>query len=257
MTGRGATPLKEMKYLPCSCPVCKGRSVEDLKDMGREERTLLLARHNLHSLRTEVELCKEAISEGRLWDLVEERAVAHPRLFQAFREFAKLSRLLEPGTAAMKNRGLFVRSELDEARPELRIANDYLSGVRSRRSKRAVLLATDDSLPLAKLSLRNRKPPQADYDIYGLHPQLGPYPAELEFVYPLTQTVAATPGKEGRGLREGVKTLGRLGYSRILTASADGTGKVRFGKARSRRRKAASSPSPLSASSRPQAPRRP
>ena len=252
MTERGATSLKEMKYLPCSCPVCRGRGVKDLLDVEAGERTSLLATHNLHVLRKEVELCKEAIAEGRLWDLVEERATAHPKLHEAFRTLASLSKMLEPGTPALKNRGLFVRDALDAARPELAIARDRLMGALKRSSRTAVLLVGGETVPVGRLRPMGHGSRLRESDVYRLHPRLGPYPLELDFVYPFTQTVD-TAGSAGELTREGVRRLRELGYSRVVVASADG----RAGKARSRRRREAASPSPRTASSRPRAPRRP
>ena len=80
MTERGTLILEEMTYLPCSCPTCNSTTRTDLVLMERRERVNKLSLHNLYLLRQDVLRCKEAISEGRLWDLVEERAAAHPRV---------------------------------------------------------------------------------------------------------------------------------------------------------------------------------
>jgi hypothetical protein len=64
------------------------------------------------------------------------------------------------------------------------------------------------------------------YDIYKLHLQLGPYPAELEFVYPFTQTV--TDGLSSKKqVREAVKQLQGMGYSSILLCGKDRTRTVK------------------------------
>ena len=76
MTERGTLILEEMTYLPCSCPTCNSTTKTDLVLMERRERVNKLSLHNLYLLRQDVLRCKEAISEGRLWDLVEERAAA-------------------------------------------------------------------------------------------------------------------------------------------------------------------------------------
>lgn len=256
MTERGATSLREMKYLPCSCPVCRGRSVKDLLDAEAGERTPLLATHNLHVLRKEVELCKEAIAEGRLWDLVEERATAHPRLSEAFRTLSSLSKMLEPGTAALKSKGLFVRDALDASRPEFALARGRLKGALRRSSRNAVLLVGSETIPVDRLKLPKRGSKLLGNDVYRLHPRLGPYPLELDFVYPFTQTVDAT-GSVDDPTREGVRRLRELGYSRVVVASANGPAGHSAKGARSRRRREAASPSPRTASSRPRAPRRP
>ncbi len=257
MTERGATILREMKYLPCSCPVCRGRSVNDLLDTEAPERTTLLAEHNLHVLKKEVELCKEAISEGRLWDLVEERAMAHPKLHEAFRSLAWYRKLLQPGTAALKEKGLFVRGEMDLERPELFSARAQLKGALRRSSRNAVVFEGSEPIPVSRLRAMARARKMEDCDIYRLHPQLGPYPVELDFVYPLTQTTSAALASDSKLLTQGVASLRKMGYSRVVLAPHDGSATLKTRNTRSRRKRAGASPSPRTASSRPRAPQRP
>ena len=256
MTERGASTLKEMKYLPCSCPVCRGTSVKDLLEMDSGRRTAQLAAHNLHVLRKEVELCKEAIAEGRLWDLVVERATAHPNLQQAFRELASHEKLLRQGTPAMKTKGLFVRRGVDQARPEFAIARSYLQGAVRRSSKTAVLLVGNELKPIGRLKQRAGLAQAGERDVYRLHPQLGPYPIELDFLYPFTQTVDPV-GFRTDATKEAVRKLKSFGYSRVLLTGVESLGGNRQSRTTSKRRRAASSPSPRTASSRPRAPRRP
>jgi 7-cyano-7-deazaguanine tRNA-ribosyltransferase len=256
MTERGVSTLREMKYLPCSCPVCRGRSVKDLLDVEEHERTALLAVHNLHVLKKEVELCKEAITEGRLWDLVEERATAHPKLQAAFRNFPSLSKMLQPGTAALKDKGLFVRGDMDAARPELETARAYLGGALRRSSKTAVILEGNEPIPVGRFKLMKRSSLEG-FDVYRLNPQLGPYPVELDFVYPFTQTVATDSPVDGGLIAQAVSALKKAGYSKVMLAAADGSVQTTVRNATSRRRPAAASPSPRTASSRPRGPRRP
>ena len=221
MTERGTVELKRMQYLPCSCPACSTTSVGDLASMGREERVKKLALHNLFLLRKELMACREAVTEGRLWDLVEEKAAAHPRVSEAFREMAGQADLMKAGTALLKERGLFLRSELDEERPELMLASERLKNVKRRRSDTALLLLTR-----GRRLRETQLPPEkrlGTLDLYRLHPRLGVYPAELDFVYPFTQTVEIREMKgEGRGKESpreaGLDELKRMGYRKILTA---------------------------------------
>jgi 7-cyano-7-deazaguanine tRNA-ribosyltransferase len=250
MTERGAARLREMKYLPCSCPVCSRTSVEGLLGLEEKERTRSLAVHNLHILRKELESCKEAIVEGRLWDLVEERATTHPKLQEAFREFARGAKLLERGTAAMKEKGLMVRGEADSSRPEISLARKNLAGAMRRTSRTALLLTSSDGLPISNLKFRKGRRPYGAYDVYKTSLALGVYPAELDFVYPFTHLVegereaAGTPQEELRKLRS-------MGYTRVVIGRVDGGGRVSIVRARSRRKKRGGAPSPRAPSSRP------
>lgn len=83
MTEYGTKKLDKLEYLPCNCPVCRRLSIGELKSMDRNERVKLLAKHNLYVIVKEIELVKQAIHEGRLWELVAARARSHPALLEA------------------------------------------------------------------------------------------------------------------------------------------------------------------------------
>ena len=232
MSRSGVLTLRDMKFLPCSCPVCSKTTVKELLELDHVERTRRLSTHNLQVLREELEGCKEAVSEGRLWDLVEERSMAHPRLREAFAEVAKRSGELAFGTPGLKDRGLFVRSPLDLRRPELMAAKSRLDQAMTRSSKKAVLA------PGRARGRPARKGGEGADDVYLVHPALGPYPAELEFLYPFSQTEAS--GLEADvDLGRAKATLKKMGYSRVSVPGKQGKKSLR-----SRRSRWAASPSP-------------
>jgi 7-cyano-7-deazaguanine tRNA-ribosyltransferase len=255
MTERGVSRLQGMKFLPCSCPVCTRTTAKELMELEPRERGRSLATHNLHVLRKELESCKEAIAEGRLWDLVQEKAAVHPRLYEALAEVAKAGDTLKEGTPPLKERGLLLRNAYDSRRPELALAREKLRQATSRGSETAVLLTVRESAPLAKLGIASELP--EDADLYKLHPILGPYPVELEFVYPFTQTVSSSKRSGLRKNREAVEKLRELGYSKILVATTDANGFLRVADAMNRRRSKGSSPSVPSSSARPRLLRHP
>ncbi len=237
MSGSGVLTLKSMKYLPCSCPICSRTSVKELLELEHDERTKRLSIHNLFILHEELEACKEAISEGRLWDLVEERSMAHPRLREAFLELVRLGPELSFGTPTMKDRGLFVRSAGDMARPEITTAAARLSEAATKSKGTAVLLPGT----MERGSRLNKKE-RADY--YRLHPIIGPYPAELEFQYPFSQTEIGSMVPTV-GLEEGKRRLKAMGYDRVLVEGGTPSKDM----PRSRRNRWGASPSPRSSSS--------
>ncbi len=225
MTERGILNVNEMEYLPCSCPACNSTSPNELKGLTGEERIITLSLHNLYLLRKEMMNCRQAISEGRLWDVVEERAAAHPSVQAALLEIAKHSDSLEAGTPMLKERGLLVRGATDLFRPELRIASRRLNSVRKRRAPKALLLVGPDGMPssLMRLSTGNRRAlERGEVDLYRLHPQLGPYPSELDFVYPFTQTVQVDTHVGDDSILEGIKRLKSLGYMSVRELRDDG-----------------------------------
>ncbi|MBI3859161.1 MAG: tRNA guanosine(15) transglycosylase TgtA [Thaumarchaeota archaeon] len=233
ITERGVVSLRQMKVLTCNCPVCVGTSVEGLLGIQERQRATLLATHNLWALRREVEVCKEAIAEGRLWDLVQERATAHPRLFEALEVFTKEGRLLQEGTPAMKERGLFVRGGADLARPEVSIAKQRLARAIRKGSSEAVILTGPN--PQSARAAGNSEGRQKDF--FRMGPIYGPYPVELDFVYPFTQTVSSE-GVSGVTLAEATKMLRKQGYARVRVEGA------KRNTLRSKQRSKAVSPSP-------------
>ncbi len=237
MSRSGVMTLKSMKYLPCSCPVCSKTTVKELLELDHLERTRLLSVHNLFILKEELEACKEAIAEGRLWDLVEERSMAHPRLREAFLEMAKYSEDLSAGTPALKQRGLFVRSAVDLRRPELLSAQARLSRAVNRSSDVAALTSEGSTGPEDSSSGDDGK------DAYRTHPVLGPIPVELGFQYPFSQTEVAA-NVPTVTTAESVERLRRAGYRKVTVEGSP----VRV---RSRRSRRGASPSPPSSSARP------
>ncbi|MDA4118103.1 MAG: tRNA guanosine(15) transglycosylase TgtA [Thaumarchaeota archaeon] len=222
MTESGTLQLGRMAYLPCSCEVCNGTSKTDLVEMPREDRVRKIALHNLHVLRADVLRCREAITEGRLWDLVEERATVHPSAAMAFRLLGeKHGKWLSKATPLLKRGGLRIRSDEDSRRPELELVREHLGGVMKSGNKRgriAILVPSSASPPLTKTSGRLRRIKDIESaDIFRINPALGPYPAELEFVFPFTQTISDREAPEA-SVKASVKRLKRMGYSKVRVA---------------------------------------
>ncbi|MBI3841001.1 MAG: tRNA guanosine(15) transglycosylase TgtA [Thaumarchaeota archaeon] len=236
MTRGGVLRLESMKFLPCSCIACAKTSMKELMEIDARERTKLVAVHNLYILREEVEAAKEAIVEGRLWDLVEERSMAHPKLREAFYEFATYGHDMEFGTPTFKDKGLFLRSDEDLKRPEIIGARRRLKrALRVSESKARIVVPGPKGPPHR---LHRSDGTEAGRDMYRIHPALGVYPAELDFVYPFTQTVSAGAGSGRSGLGQARSVLRKLGYASASVSTEPGKG------ARSRRSPRDASPSP-------------
>jgi 7-cyano-7-deazaguanine tRNA-ribosyltransferase len=240
MSRDGVHSLATMKYLPCSCQVCSKSTVRGLLEMAEKERVRALSIHNLNLLKEELEACKEAIFEGRLWDLLQVKSMAHPRLREAFLELVKHGKVLREGTPALKERGLLLRSAEDFHRPEIESAKSRLEGALRRRTKKAVLVVGGDTAPAGVG--RGKKGGVDSADAYRLHPVLGPYPVELEFVYPFSQSTLAAGLDDGPSARrKAVAFLKRLGYASVEIAESD---PVRPSRVKSRRSRRGASPSP-------------
>ena len=196
MTPYGTHRLEDMEYFPCSCPVCSKYTPKELLEMPAHERTRLLALHNLYVLREEINRVKLAIREGRLWELLVERAHAHPSLKRALRvlvEYREFIEKLDPRVKGGEVHGLFFYDIPEETkRPEVLRHYEYVAN-RYRRPKRKdklVLIPVDvDEKPLITSktykTLKTRCAP--DSHIVGYVPPLGPIPEELSETFPLSQ----------------------------------------------------------------------
>ncbi len=77
MTVRGTFKIDDMHELPCSCPACSGKKPSDM-----DKRSI--AMHNLYVTFGEIRTIRQAIMDGALFELVEQRVRAHPALLEAY-----------------------------------------------------------------------------------------------------------------------------------------------------------------------------
>jgi 7-cyano-7-deazaguanine tRNA-ribosyltransferase len=194
MTPQGTAKLDDLAYFPCSCPACHGRSPEGVRRSLLPERERFLAAHNLHSCFSEMQAIKQAIVDGRLWELVESRSRSHPALQRAFRRMLHYAKQLETGTPVRKRKGPFINSTDSLYRPEvIRYQARLLERYRPPALARTLVLLPESKLkpfaedpyqesPLGKVERRN----DLHMCAYGL--AFGVIPQELLDVYPLSQT---------------------------------------------------------------------
>jgi 7-cyano-7-deazaguanine tRNA-ribosyltransferase len=179
MTVRGTYHLDNLQYLPCSCPVCSSYDAQELiKSENREE---LLARHNLHATFAEMREVKQAIKEGSLWELVEQRCRTHPRLLDGLRRTLSYSDWIEKFQPAPRSTFFYSGPE-SALRPEVvrfrkRLGNFRLDGRVLIRAK--------------------RQENEEDFDhVLEFKAPFGAYPMELKETYPFNAEVTDEPDYE-------------------------------------------------------------
>ncbi len=208
MTDSGTLRLKSMDYFPCACHVCSKSTPKDLRQASKAERERLLARHNLSVCLSEMRRIKQAIRDGRLWELLELRARSHPSLLQALRRIQKYSGYLEQRSPSSKERGILYFESTGLSRPEIprhrrRLSEHY---VPPNSAEVLVLIPSTTSKPFHK-SREYTRLIASTYGALGnnvnsLHVcvyvlPFGIVPIELDDVYPLSQfEVPSSPDKE-------------------------------------------------------------
>jgi 7-cyano-7-deazaguanine tRNA-ribosyltransferase len=141
ITSRGTVQLQNLQYLPCSCPVCRSITSQDLKELPKGERQSLVAEHNLHVTMAEMEIVKQAITEGTLWDLVEARAKSHPQMTSAFKKLADYKEELEQANPGFKGHGVFYYDYNSLAKPQVtRYKKQVLSNYAGSQGREVLLL---------------------------------------------------------------------------------------------------------------------
>jgi 7-cyano-7-deazaguanine tRNA-ribosyltransferase len=190
LTPSGSRRVDEIAHLPCPCPVCRGHTAEELRESPDLER--LLSLHNLAVSLAEISSIRQAISDGVLWELVDDRCRSHPRLLQAYRDLLTGSQELEPRDRVVKRR-FFYRGAESCRRTEVLA---YQQRIGRLETGERVLVAMDG---------RARE----GYDtVLFFKPPFGPYPPELRETFPIGQS--EIPDWEESMVVQGCKGIRRL-----------------------------------------------
>lgn len=211
LTTRGTVKLENLSEMPCSCEVCCKYTPDDLRAMDKEERTQLIAQHNLHVSFAELRLIRQAIAEGSLMELVEERCRAHPMLLDAVRHLGEYSEDLEKYDPRSKKSAFFYtgpeslkRAEVTrhlkkleemDKKKNLVVLPAYrkpYSKYLSNSFKEFLIYAMDESGEdsIEENNFNDLKIENEDTDFMVLDVPFCLIPLELDEVYPLSQSDA-------------------------------------------------------------------
>lgn len=204
MTTHGTSKLSDLKYFPCSCPVCVKTDPKSMAEMPKTERQNIIAQHNLYVSLAEIKRVKQAIIEGRLWEHLEMRAHGHPALLQALKTVGKYSEFLEKHSPVTKKSGLFFFSSLGLSRPEVVRHRKRLFGgyVPPKGADILVLLPQTRMKPFHKAREHRRMLGEVEQKLGGKLEEMhvctyaapfGVVPVEIDEVYPLSQCETTVP----------------------------------------------------------------
>ncbi len=199
LTSEGTSKLRDMEEFPCFCPACANRTPAELAHAEPVERESLLSHHNLQACFSELRRTREAIRKGRLWDLLELRAHAHPALKNCLHRIEDYSEQLEPWTPVLKPRGIFYYGRSSDRRPEITGYASRLGKTHLPRRRVVILLPGKWRRPYREdpryrsLVSHFHNNPIVQIVFYTL--PFGPVPLELDETYPIAQTESADPGE--------------------------------------------------------------
>ena len=80
----GTVHLDDLQEWPSMLPCVVGHSPKEVLKMKEKERTAFLATYNLEVTLAELARCKQAVHDGTIWQLAEQRSHQHPALREAF-----------------------------------------------------------------------------------------------------------------------------------------------------------------------------
>ncbi len=197
LSTRGTFKLENLQEMPCSCEVCSKYTPDDLRAMPKEKRRDLIAQHNLHVSFAELRLIRQAIYEGSLMELVEERCRAHPALLDGVRQLANYSEDMEKYDPRSKKSAFFYTGPESLGRSEvLRHQRKLLE----MPKKRDLVILPPSRKPYSKFISGHL----GEFYIYGAEQEFdmentdfmvldvpfGLIPLEIDELYPLSQSAA-------------------------------------------------------------------
>ena len=197
LTVRGTYKLENLVEMPCSCPVCSKYTPDDLKSMDKEKRTKLIAEHNLYESFAEIRRIKQAINDGNLMELVEQRCRAHPKLLEAYRQLGNYVDDLEEFNPSSKRSAFFYTGPESLNRSEIK---RHLSKLDKLDKKSRLLLIPAYRKPYHKylnpdlseflVTGNSNNVGMDDVTVMVVDVPFGLIPLELDEVYPLAQNDA-------------------------------------------------------------------
>jgi len=84
LTPQGTVKIGDIHEWPFHSHALFGTTPQSVREMDRDERSRILAKHNLEVTQAEFAKCREAIRSGTIWELAEKRSHASPHLREAF-----------------------------------------------------------------------------------------------------------------------------------------------------------------------------
>ena len=197
LSTRGTFKLENLQEMPCSCEVCSKYTPDDLRAMPKEKRRDLIAQHNLYVSFAELRLIRQAIYEGSLMELVEERCRAHPALLEAVRQLGNYSKDLEKYDPRSKKSAFFYTGPESLCRPEVL---RHMQKLREMPKKSNLVILPPSRKPYSKFVSgklgefyvygQESEIDLNDTDFMVLDVPFGLIPLEFDEVYPLSQNDA-------------------------------------------------------------------
>ena len=189
----GTVHLKDLTELPCECPVCSSTTASEMQNLPVEEKSLALMRHNLYVSAAEMRRVRQAITEGKLFELAAQRARSHPALLEALQVMTERMDQLTESDVFGKSSSIFYTGAETALRPEISRFHDRIQSRYPFRTTDTIIIMPDlgerpfsDTASTIIAEVRKRKPEEV---ILLFLTPMGVIPWELEHVHPAQQCI--------------------------------------------------------------------
>lgn len=190
MFNDGTRRLEDLEHLPCHCPVCSSTDVAALKEMEKNEKVLLLARHNLHVLFGKIRAIRQAIYEERLWEMAERDARGHPALLETLKVLEKEADFLERFETSSRMTAFMHTGPESRHRPIVRRYKERLLRRYTLPKAKAYYVLPDARKPYYYTYHETIKLMDKVGFHFTVRTYFGPVPIELDLMYPLAQSLS-------------------------------------------------------------------
>ena len=186
----GTRNIEELDHFPCSCPACSRSSPAATRELPEQERTRQLAEHNLHVSFSELRTVRQAIKEGTLWELVEERCRAHPALLSALLRLGRHTAFLERYASISRPGAFFYKGPESSFRPEVLRWTDRIETRYRMPAADVTICLPDGPKPYSRHFGQLVADVQSRWDArFVVASFFGPVPLELDGMYPVAQSL--------------------------------------------------------------------
>ena len=183
----GTKNVDEMSYSPCPCPVCS--DFDEIKEMKEKEKIRKIAEHNLYVSFSEIRKIKQAVHEGSLWEMVEERCRCRPELLSALKKLGWHKEFLEK-FEPLSRKSFFYTGKESLSRP---IVYRFRKRIFERYEKPEadiLVVLPESERPYSKTYYSLIKKISEEVNAhFVVNSVFGPVPVEFDEMYPVGQSV--------------------------------------------------------------------
>lgn len=203
----GTRDLSRVINFPRWSPLHGKYTAPELSALDQDERTRLLALHNLAAVFNEIDEVKERIKQQSLWNYVEMKSMAHPALYSAFRHY--LLRYAHRERSELSRKSPFFYYNHDSLKnPIVQNMKRFTAEFLKKRKKVTVLLKREMLLPQeGRRGILRQLYENHDANFMTVWNGI-PVPLELSNTYPIQQYVTSETRESG--LKTAIRMVSRV-----------------------------------------------